>query len=361
MSIQQTWNEYRRHRDGDHFTDSVSLLFVPTASGARGYDAVRQYLAAAYDSAKISVKEQIFHRTIGHDSIVEESEATINFITGEGNWIIPGIDSRHTIDATVVIPMVTIASFELQRIASIRIYWDQACVLKQLKLITDKNSWPIVGERQIDGVRDITNAYLNQFGRSDLAAGVSQQIELGHQNVHTSSRVNQPGGTGGKSNVFGDTHEEQIEPARRNIHTSSRVNQPGGTGGKSSVFGDTHEEPANRRFNQNKNTSQFSIGGDADSEYKAPQTQRRMNYNAGRSQFEIGGDQDGQAAGSITGSYKKHFGRDQSSVTFGNEDTSTNQNQKQAADQQEQDQQRIKPSSRVLKPPGGGDSQITFG
>lgn len=32
---------------------------------------------------------------------------------------------------------------------------------------------------------------------------------------------------------------EQVPPAgRRPVHTSSRVNQPGGTGGKSSIFDD---------------------------------------------------------------------------------------------------------------------------
>ncbi|CAG8438700.1 8720_t:CDS:2 [Ambispora leptoticha] len=359
MSIQQTWNEYKRHRDGDHFTDTATLLFVPTASGARGYDAVRQYLAAAYDTTKLSVKEKVIHRTISNDSIVEEAETTINFITGEGKWIIPGIDSRHTMDTTIVIPMVTIASFDLNRISSIRIYWDQASVLKQLKLITDKNSWPIVGERQIDGIRDVTNAYLNQFGKPDLPAGVSQSSESTRRNVHTTSRVNQPGGAGGKSSVFGDDAYEEpsrrfnqnkntsqfsfgggdeisgksdlpagisqsSESTRRNVHTTSRVNQPGGAGGKSSVFGDDAYEEPSRRFNQNKNTSQFSFGG---------------------------GD-DVQTSGSITGSNKKYFSRDQSTVTFGNEDQSANQEQEQST--------RFRTSSRIAKEPGGG-SQITFG
>jgi len=41
MTVNEIWAEYKRSRDGDHFTDNVTLVFVPTAAGARGYDAVR--------------------------------------------------------------------------------------------------------------------------------------------------------------------------------------------------------------------------------------------------------------------------------------------------------------------------------
>jgi hypothetical protein len=41
--------------------------------------------------------------------------------------------------------------------------------------ISDKNSWPIVGEKQIDAIRDIASAHLNPFGKTDsLAAGVAR-------------------------------------------------------------------------------------------------------------------------------------------------------------------------------------------
>ncbi|KAG9307771.1 hypothetical protein G9A89_023336 [Geosiphon pyriformis] len=325
MSIQQTWEEYKRHRDGDHFTDSATVLFVPTASGARGYDAVRQYLSRAYDSHKLSVKEKVLYQTIGTDSIVEETETTIKFLTGEADWIIPGVDLRHTIDSTIVLPVVTIVTFDNDRISSLRLYWDQASALKQLKLITNKSSWPVTAERQIDAVRDITSAYLNPYSKPLLSAGLT---------AHNG------------------------EAGRRAAHTSSRVNQPGGTGGKSSVFGDSSDEPASRKFNQGKNTSQFSFG-DSNDDYQAPPSQRRMNYNAGRSQIEIRDDDGGSTPASISGSNKKHFGKSEhhSSVQFGGTPQTLNPPQQQ----EQPPAPRVKPSSRILRPPGGGGSQITFG
>ncbi|CAG8700123.1 16522_t:CDS:2, partial [Cetraspora pellucida] len=204
MSIEQVWNEYKQQRDGDFFTDNASVVFVPTAAGARGNEATRNFLSAAYDTRLLSVKENVLYQTIGQATIVEESETTVNFVSGEGAWLVPGIDSRYTVDNHVLFPTVTVATFEGGKISSIRVYWDQATVLKQLKLIGDKNTWPVLGERQLDAVKDTSNAILNPFGRVEpIAARMNpNQTSSGRRNVHTSSRVNQPGGTGGKSTIF---------------------------------------------------------------------------------------------------------------------------------------------------------------
>lgn len=289
MSLEQIWSEYKHNRDGDHYTDNASVVFVPTASGARGYDAVRQFLAKAYDTRVLKINENSVYTTIGKDSIVEESETTITFVSGDGSWVVPGVDSRYTIDNKVVIPTVTSANFEGDRISSIRVYWDQASVLKQLKLISEKSAWPIVTDKQADSVTNIANAHLNPFGKTVLSAGLSQT----------------------------NTNEQQQQQhSRKNVHTSSRVNQPGGTGGKSSIiFSNETEDPvvSRTRFNSNKNASQFSIGDDDDNASQAGSKRR------GQSQFEP------------------------------------------EPEPEPPTRSTIKPSSRVLKPPGGGNSQFTFG
>jgi hypothetical protein len=172
--------------------------------------------------------------------------------------------------------------------------------LKQLKLISEKSSWPIVTEKQADSLTNIANAHLNPFGKTVLSAGLSQA-----------------------------NSNEQYP--RRNIHTSSRVNQPGGTGGKSSIVfsNEIDDTTASRtRFHSNKNASQFSIGD----------------------------DDTVSEAGSITGSSRRR-GKSQfeSGIEFG-DDGPESQTQTQ-----NQTRSYTKPSSRVLKPPGGGGSQITFG
>ncbi|RHZ57891.1 hypothetical protein Glove_382g37 [Diversispora epigaea] len=299
MSIEQVWEEYKRHHDGDYFTDNATVVFIPTASGARGYDAVRQFLATAYDSRVLKIKENIIHKTVGQNSIVEESDTKINFVSGEGSWIVPGVDSRHLIDVNIVLPIVTIATFENDRICSIRVYWDQASALKQLKLISDKNSWPIISERQVDALKDISSAQLNPYGRAELAAGVSRM------------NINQ--------------QQQQPPAGRRNVHTSSRVNQPGGTGGKSSIFDGSDDTASNRnsRYHSNKNQSQFTIGDDQETGFQEQRSQKKMNPNSNASQIQM-------------------------------VDESGDSNQPGA-------RSSFRPSSRVTKPPGGGGSQITFG
>jgi hypothetical protein len=291
MSIEQIWNEYKNNHDGDHYTDNASVVFVPTASGARGYDAVRQFLAKAYDTRVLKISEKLIYTTIGNDSIVEESETTILFVSGDGSWVVPGVDSRYTIDNKVVIPTVTSAKFEGDRISSIRVYWDQASVLKQLKLISEKSAWPIVTDKQADSLTNIASAHLNPFGKTVLSAGLSQMTP--------------------------DEQQQQQQP-RKNVHTSSRVNQPGGTGGKSSIiFSNETEDPvvSRTRFHSNKNASQFSIGDDDDNASQADKSS--VSKRRGQSQFE--------------------------------------------PEPEPPTRSTIKPSSRVLKPPGGGNSQFTFG
>ncbi|RIB17058.1 hypothetical protein C2G38_1465450 [Gigaspora rosea] len=170
MSIENVWNEYKQQRDGEFFTENVSVAFVPTAAGARGIEETKKFLSAAYDTRLLGVKENVLYQTVGQNSIVEESETTIKFVSGEGAWIVPGVDDRFTSDKDIVIPTVTVATFEDDKISSIRVYWDQATVLKQLQLIGERNSWPVLGVRQIDTVKDISNALLNPFGRIEQTA-----------------------------------------------------------------------------------------------------------------------------------------------------------------------------------------------
>src|SRR5436853_43830 len=112
MSLEQIWSDYKRNRDDDLYTDNASVVFIPTAAGARGYDAVRQFLAKAYDPRVLKISERAIYTTIGSDSIVEEAETSITFVSGDGSWVVPGIDSRHTIDNRVIIPMVGLLTID---------------------------------------------------------------------------------------------------------------------------------------------------------------------------------------------------------------------------------------------------------
>jgi hypothetical protein len=107
MALQNVWDEYKHLRgDSEHFTDNVAVVFIPTAAGARGYDAARHLLSQVYDKRNVVVKENVLFRTIGTDSLVEEAEVKIEFVSGECSWLIPGVSSSMAVGATITIPMV---------------------------------------------------------------------------------------------------------------------------------------------------------------------------------------------------------------------------------------------------------------
>ncbi|KAG0316586.1 hypothetical protein BGZ97_006631 [Linnemannia gamsii] len=67
--------------------------------------------------------------------------------------------------------LVICGSIVDNRIASVRYVWDNASVLKMVRLIGSRHSWPIVAETQVDALRNPTRFRLNPFGNATSAAG----------------------------------------------------------------------------------------------------------------------------------------------------------------------------------------------
>ncbi|KAF9153321.1 hypothetical protein BG015_003651 [Linnemannia schmuckeri] len=67
--------------------------------------------------------------------------------------------------------LVICGSIVNDRIASVRYVWDNASVLKMVRLIGSRHSWPIVAETQVDALRNPTRFRLNPFGNATSPAG----------------------------------------------------------------------------------------------------------------------------------------------------------------------------------------------
>ena len=79
-------------------------------------------------------------RTIGHDRLVDEF--VIKFThTLQMDWLLPGIPPTNK---PVEVATVTVVQFQDGKMASERIYWDQASVLVQLGLL-DPGKLPVAG------------------------------------------------------------------------------------------------------------------------------------------------------------------------------------------------------------------------
>ncbi|RUP45590.1 hypothetical protein BC936DRAFT_147976 [Jimgerdemannia flammicorona] len=238
MSVERVWSAYKANRANEAlYTEDAHVVYLPTSAGARGVtDIVKFYSQQDFAASVNVVKEVVHKKAITADAVIEEVEWSITFNNGYCCWLLPSLDESHLIDATLVFPAVVSASFIGERISSVRVYWDQAGLLRQLKVIGERQRWPIRGIEQVDALRKPHLIQLNPFGPGTPGA----RILPGPSGPPPTQVSSPPKKHHMASNIFGDP-----DPSTQRL--SSRVNQPGGTGGKSSIFSDDTPLPGQRR------------------------------------------------------------------------------------------------------------------
>jgi len=121
--------------------DGPSVNHVPVMTGGVG----RKQLTHFYDRyfiPQMPPDTQIIpvSRTIGHDRVVDEF--VIKFTHSlQMDWLLPGVPPTNK---QVEVATVTVIQFEAGKMASERIYWDQASLLVQLGLL-DPAKLPVAG------------------------------------------------------------------------------------------------------------------------------------------------------------------------------------------------------------------------
>ncbi|KAF9909364.1 hypothetical protein EC991_008749 [Linnemannia zychae] len=174
------WDAFRTNpsSDEDLYLPDTHIVFLPTGAGAAGEPQVREFFKAGGFShaKKLAVEEKVIHRTVGESSAVDEVEITVKFVSGAGGWLLPGVEPHHLEDLTITFPLVICGSIVEDRIASVRYIWDNASVLKMVRLIGSRHSWPIVAETQVDALRNPSRFRLNPFGNAISGTGTRAQI-----------------------------------------------------------------------------------------------------------------------------------------------------------------------------------------
>ncbi|KAK3831092.1 MAG: hypothetical protein J3R72DRAFT_373417 [Linnemannia gamsii] len=174
------WDAFRKDpsSDEDLYLPDTHIVFLPTGAGAAGEPQVREFFKAGGFShaKKLAVEEKVIHRTVGESSAVDEVEVTVKFVSGAGGWLLPGIQPHHLEDLAITFPLMVCGSIVENRIASVRYLWDNASVLKMVRLIGSRHSWPIVAETQVDALRSPSRFRLNPFGNATSGSGARAQI-----------------------------------------------------------------------------------------------------------------------------------------------------------------------------------------
>jgi carboxymethylenebutenolidase len=125
---------------------------VPTMTGGVGHDALKRFYRCHF----IGVNPPDFRltpvsRTVGASTLVDEFIVSFTHTT-EIDWLLPGVNPTGR---KVEIPMIAVVTFEGDKLASERIYWDQASVLVQTGLL-DPTGLPVAGAEAARKVLDTT-------------------------------------------------------------------------------------------------------------------------------------------------------------------------------------------------------------
>ncbi|ORX80144.1 hypothetical protein BCR32DRAFT_25703 [Anaeromyces robustus] len=150
--VRKKWEEIKNYPKEDvdiaekFYNDNSVILYVPTSVQCHGIEEIQRvhsYNNHCGISTKDLSNEVIINTTVCGSTITEEKILTI-LHSRPIQWLLPGVQATGR---RIVLPMVTIVSFDDDLyIKSKRLYWDQACVLKQVGLIPMVSRCPFNGE-----------------------------------------------------------------------------------------------------------------------------------------------------------------------------------------------------------------------
>jgi len=113
-------------------TENPYVLAIPSGTGGSGRAGVREFYAKEFlTSIPPDFELTSLSQTFGRDRIVEEF--VIRFThTLKMNWMLPGLLATGR---KVEFGLVGIIQFQAGKVANERLYWDQATVLSQLRVL----------------------------------------------------------------------------------------------------------------------------------------------------------------------------------------------------------------------------------
>ncbi|KAL2911565.1 hypothetical protein HK105_208964 [Polyrhizophydium stewartii] len=282
----------------EHFAEDATLLYVPTAAGAQGRRAIEQFIKQAGAQSHMIEEEK---------SVVEEVVVTLTH-SDSIEWLLPGVRATKK---RVVVPM--------------RVYWDQASVLRQLAVLP----------------------------RSLYCKANASEVQLPVLDAAIAAPLHgvrfEPNGTGRRT--YGDTNRSQFSFGDDSTPVSPTLSQASSAAAKQ-----LRQQPSSEAFDEQPLPRPLHTG-------------RRMNPNSNHSQFSFGGadaaDGAGDQAGGVRPLRPSPFDAPLSAVSS-TSSMSFDEQPLPAARSGRRDPNALseapahRPSSRVLRAPGGGSS-ISFG
>ncbi|KAJ5371824.1 Nucleic acid-binding OB-fold [Penicillium concentricum] len=209
--------EYQRFLDNPRsakLADDVSLIYVPTTTKFEKADNV---ITHALKNASIvkTTSNQIISAIEGSDSLCLDMETSLEFTEGGGVYL-PSLDDNFLADRVATFPTIHIVHFDANKlIKQIRIYWDQASLLKQIEVIGARGrQWPIRDGK--DQVRLLRNAETARVAPSQPPSS-SQKLE-----TKLPDRSSSPGKRRFKDPYSANSLTELLSPNKEATERESR-------------------------------------------------------------------------------------------------------------------------------------------
>ena len=133
------------HKSADEaiatMTDNPQVIHVPTLIGGRGREQLYTFYAKHFlNQLPSDLEIVLLSRTIGDSRVVDEMVVRFTHSTCM-DWVLPRIAPTHK---RIEFALVVIVGFENGKIASERVYYDNATILRQIGLLPDPQL-PVLG------------------------------------------------------------------------------------------------------------------------------------------------------------------------------------------------------------------------
>ncbi|CAM0140286.1 unnamed protein product [Umbelopsis sp. WA50703] len=168
----QIWIEHKSNPASKSlYTHDATVIYVPTSTGARGAEQISHFFAHDdFNQRNTHIKEKMHNRVMNGEKLIEEADWTITLHNGECLWLAPTVPKEALLGSIVTIPVVRSVVFDEDKILSIRVYWDQASVLQQLKVISSRKGIPVRGVEQVEALRNPDTVKLNVWKENSAFA-----------------------------------------------------------------------------------------------------------------------------------------------------------------------------------------------
>ncbi|RDW81678.1 uncharacterized protein DSM5745_05235 [Aspergillus mulundensis] len=142
MSLLNVYQKFLVSPSAAPLASDVSLIYITTTTEIKGADKVIKHLTKQQE-LKIN-SQTVLDSVQGSNALSLDIEINLQFLTGGGAYL-PNLDETFLFDHVAKFPTIHIVRFNAQNeIQTVRIYWDQASLLKQVEVIGNRSrNWPV--------------------------------------------------------------------------------------------------------------------------------------------------------------------------------------------------------------------------